>query len=63
MNDSIRIQLMEYYQRCNISPQLFNCPHQEFCRSFAFQIAMTERKMSMVGCQYGAQLTWALAVT
>lgn len=55
MNDSIRIQLMEFYQRCKISPEHFDCPHQDFCRSFAFQNEMTETKMSMVGSQYGGE--------
>ena len=55
MSDSIRIQLTEYYRRRDIHPEHFNCQHQDFCRTFAYQNDMTETKMSMVGSRYGGK--------
>lgn len=45
--------LVDYYRLHAIYPESFNCPHQEFCRGFAYEKKMTEAKMSQVGSQYG----------
>jgi hypothetical protein len=52
---SVHSHLTDYYLQKKIHPQQFNCPHQLFCRSFAYQNKMTETKMSMVGSRYGCE--------
>lgn len=55
MDRSIRMQLVEYYQQRGIHPEQFACPHQDFCRAFAYRNDMTEAKMSAVGSYYGSK--------
>jgi hypothetical protein len=52
MDKSISIQLVHYYLQRGIHPEQFACPHQDFCRTFAYQNDMTEAKMSTVGSHY-----------
>jgi len=55
MSSDIRKQLTEYYLKQGIHPKEFHCPHQDFCRQFAYQGQMIETKMSLVGSLYGVR--------
>jgi len=55
IDHSAHSHLTDYYLQQKIHPLQFNCPHQHFCRSFAYQNKMTETKMSMVGSCYGSK--------
>jgi hypothetical protein len=53
VDQSIYTQLAEFYFQRHIHPEAFDCPHQGFCRTYAYSGKMTETKMSLVGSQYG----------
>jgi hypothetical protein len=55
IDHSAHSHLTDYYLQQKIHPLQFNCPHQHFCRSFAYQNKMTKTKMSMVGSCYGSK--------
>ena len=55
MSSIVRKQLTEYYLKHGIHPEDFRCPHQNYCRRFAYQGQMIETKMSLVGGLYGVR--------
>jgi len=55
MSSIVMKQLTEFYQKQGIHPNEFRCPHQNYCRRFAYQAQMIETKMSLVGSLFGVR--------